>query len=167
MGILNSFERVLGIGRPPAEATRVALKEIFCNRRDGEYIKRFRTAAAGTQYHNPDGSDRQAALTKIKVGDRVRLIWEAGDGGKIEKVHLLRRGRRKQLNMPDCFGRLDDKTAADVVRWLNKDRIATAARVVSITGGDRKKAKLGCVLELTTYPMPEKGRWLSRRVGRR
>ncbi|MBW1890385.1 MAG: hypothetical protein JRI93_07660, partial [Deltaproteobacteria bacterium] len=46
-------------------------------------------------------------------------------------------------------------------RWLTKDNIVTAARVVRIVGGTRKRPKLGCVLELSTYPSPEK-KWFSK-----
>jgi hypothetical protein len=53
--------------------------------------------------------------------------------------------------MADCFGRLNDKVAADVIRWLTQERISTAVRVARIVGGTRKRPKLGCLLELSTY----------------
>jgi len=48
------------------------------------------------------------------------------------------------------------RVAARVVRWLTRDNIVTAAKVVKITGGTRRQPRLGCVLELSTYPGPEK-----------
>ena len=84
------------------------------------------------------------------------MIWDAGESGTKTTVYLVRKGKSQELSMPDCFGRLNDKTAADVTRWLTQDNIVTAAHVVKITGGTRKQPKLGCVLELRTYPGPKK-----------
>jgi hypothetical protein len=134
---------------------RVELKEIVCKRKGEDFIKKLKTAAVGCEYSNPDGSDRQKALAKVKAGDRVRLIWDAAAGGN-NTVYLLRRGKGQELSMPECFGRLGDKVAAEVVRWLTRDNIVTSATVIRITGGTRKNPKLGCVLELRTYPGPQK-----------
>jgi hypothetical protein len=153
MGLLRRLEYLFVPSRRKLQQ-HVDLKEIFCKRKDDDYIKRFRTAATGCEYSNPDGSDRQDALQKVKVGEKIRLIWDASGGADI--VYLVRRGRAQQLSMPDCFGRLNDKVAADVIRWLTHDNIVTSARVVKITGGTHKNPKQGCVLELTTYPGPEK-----------
>ena len=151
MGLLHRLEYLFVPSRRKMEQ-HVDLKEIFCKRKDDGYIKKIRTAATGCEYSNPDGSDRQEALKKVKVGRRVRLIWDASGGGNT--VYLVRSGSAQQLSMPDCFGRLNNKIAADVVRWLTHDNIVTAARVVKITGGTSKSPKQGCVLELTTYPGP-------------
>ena len=153
MGLLQRLEYIFIPSRRKMQQ-HVDLKEIFCKRKDDGYIKKIRTAATGCEYSNPDGSDRQEALQKVKVGDRVRLIWDASSGANT--VYLVRSGRAQQLSMPDCFGRLNDKVAADVTRWLTHDNIVTAARVVKITGGTHKVPKQGCVLELTTYPGPKK-----------
>ena len=153
MGLLQRLEYLFVPSRRKREQ-HVDLKEIFCKRKDDGYIKRIRTAATGCEYSNPDGSDRQEALKKVKAGSRVRLIWDAS--GAANTVYLVRRGTAQQLSMPDCFGRLNNKIASDVVRWLNHDNIVTAAKVVKITGGTSKNPKQGCVLELTTYPGPEK-----------
>ena len=126
----------------------------------------FNTAAVGTEYTNPDGSSRQDTLQKVKAGEKIRLIWDARNPEKKPVVYLVRKGRRQQLSMPDCFGRLGDKVAADVCRWMTKENIVTAAQVVKIVGGTRKRPKLGCVLELSTYPAPEKkgiAKWLANR----
>ena len=155
MGLLRSLERMFIPGRKSREQ-RVDLKEIFCKRKDDGYIEKFRTPATGCQYSNPDGSDRQETLQKLKPGNKVRLIWDAGESGTKTTVYLVRKGKSQELSMPDCFGRLNDKTAADVTRWLSQDNIVTAAHVVKITGGTRKQPKLGCVLELRTYPGPKK-----------
>jgi len=156
MGLLNILERLL-IPAGRGQQKRIELKEIFCKRKDDGYIETFKTAAVGTELSNPDGSDRQAALEKLKVGQKLRLIWDAGESGSKNVVYLLltRSTYTQELAMPDCFGRLNDKVAADVIRWLNKDNIVTAASVVKIVGGTRKRPKLGCVLELRTYPGPE------------
>ena len=157
MGLLRSLERIFVPGRKTREK-HVELKEIFCKRKDDDYIQKIRTAATGCAYSNPDGSERQEALQKIKVGSKVRLIWDAGESGNKTTVYLVRKGGRHELSMPDCFGRLNDKIAADVTRWLTHDNIVTSANVVKITGGTRKNPKLGCVLELRTYPGPKKKR---------
>ena len=107
-----------------------------------------------------------AEKLKVKVGEKIRLIWDARDPEKKPVIYLVRKGRRRQLSMPDCFGRLGDKVAADVCRWMTKEDVVTAARVVKIVGGTRKRPKLGCVLELSTYPAPKKkgiAKWLAKR----
>ncbi len=155
MRLIRALERMLIPGRRDREK-HVQLKEIFCKRKDDDYIKRFRTPAAGCEHSNPDGSHRQEALKKVKPGEKVRLIWDSGDSGNKTTVYLLRKGMGRELSMPDCFGRLNDKTAADVTTWLSQDNIVTSAKVLKITGGTRKNPRLGCLLELTTYPGPEK-----------
>lgn len=155
MGILTALEKVLVPSRRPKLQQEV-LKEIFCKRRGEDYIKRFNTTVVGTAYSNPDGSDRQKALSRLKTGERVRLIWQSEAAGDKDLVYLVRKGRGHEISMPDCFGRLNDKVAADVIRWLNQDNIVTAAKVTKIVGGTRKRPKLGCILELTTYEGPAK-----------
>ena len=155
MSILRALEGIFVPARK-VEETRVELKEIFCGRGDDGYIKRFKTAALGTAYKNPDGSSRQDTLQKMKPGEKVRLIWDARNPEKKTMVYLVRKGRHRQLAMSDCFGRLGDKVADDVCRWLTRENVVTAARVVDIVGGTRKRSKLGCVLELRTYPAPVK-----------
>lgn len=152
MGILEALERTL---LNKAKTEKVPLKEIVCKRKDGDFINRFNTAAVGCEYTNPDGSERQDALKKLKEGERIRLIWDSGDANKKDIVYLVRRGKGREISMPDCFGRLNDKVAADVVRWLNQEETLTSAVVSRITGGTRRRSKLGCVLELTTYPSPD------------
>lgn len=154
MGLLEALEGMLLRYKRGKE--RVDLKEIFCKRSDGNYLDSVRTAAVGVEYSNIDGSDRQEALKKVKQGDRVRLIWDAGDSGGKDFVYLVRKGTSNELSMPDCFGRLNDKVAADVIRRLTKENVVTAAKVAKITGGTKKRPKLGCVLELRAYPAPEK-----------
>ncbi|MFC1505133.1 hypothetical protein ACFL5W_01310 [Thermodesulfobacteriota bacterium] len=156
MGLLDKLEGIFVPSRRPKQI-QVDLKEIYCKRKDDDYIKRFRTAAVGTAYRNPDGSDRQTALKKLKQGAKVRLIWDAGASGNKNTVYLVCSGRaRRELSLPDCFGRLNDKVAADVIRWMTKEGVITAAKVADITGGTPKHPNLGCVLELTTYPAPPK-----------
>ena len=57
--------------------------------------------------------------------------------------------------MSDCFGRLNDRVAADVIRWLTQENVVTEAQVLKIQGGTPKRPKLGCVMELTAYPGPD------------
>jgi hypothetical protein len=154
MGILSALERILVPSRRPKKE-QVAMKEIFCKRKDEDYIKRFNTSAIGTEYSNPDGSDRQKTIGKLKEGEKIRLIWQAESAGNKDVVYLVRKGRGQELSMPDCFGRLNDKLATDVIHWLNQENIVTAGKVLKITGGTRKRPKLGCVIELTTYPGPK------------
>jgi hypothetical protein len=154
VGILSALEKLL-ISSHRSQPQQVAMKEIFCKRKDEKFLKRFNTAAVGTEYSNPDGSDRQQTLEKLKPGEKVRLIWQAEAPGNKDVVYLLRKGLGRELSMPDCFGRLNDKVAADVVRWLNQENVVTGGRVVKITGGTRKRPKMGCVIELTTYPGPD------------
>ena len=139
-----------------SKSERVDLKEIFCKPKGRELIKTIRTSAAGVALSNIDGSERQEALKKLKEGEKVRLIWDTNSPGKKSIVYLVRGGFRERLDMADCFGRLEDKIAGNVVRWISKDNILTSAKVVKIIGGTRKHPKLGCVLELSTYPGPEK-----------
>ena len=150
MGILQSLEQIF-IPSKRVKTEHVNLKEIYCRRKDDDFIRQFRTAAVGTRYANPDGSDRQAALKKLKPGEKVRLIWDAGSPSNRQIVYLVCGGRTRELSMADCFGRLNDKAAADVVRWLNRDNITTSATVVKVVGGTRKRPDLSCVLELTAY----------------
>ena len=154
MGLLEILEQAFLPGKRQ-RGEKIALKEIFCKRKDDDYIKCFKTPVVGAEYKNRDGSDRQATLKKVKVGDKVRLIWDAGEEGKKKKIVVLRGGKASRLQMADCFGRLSDKVAADVIHWLTKDNIVTSARVGKITGGTRKHPKLGCTLELRTYPAPD------------
>jgi hypothetical protein len=150
MKILKTLEQIFIPSKKP-KTEHVDLKEIDCLRKDSDFVRQFRTAAVGTAYGNPDGSDRQAALKKLKADEKIRLIWDAGSPSNRQIVYLVCSGRTRKLSMADCFGRLNDKVAADVVQWLNRDNITTSARVVKIVGGTRKRPELGCVLELTTY----------------
>lgn len=154
MGILSALENILVPSKRKAY-TRVDLKEIFCKKAGDDFIRKFNTAVVGAEYSNPDGSDRQLSLQKLKPGERVRLIWDSGGSEKKDVVYAVRKQKGNQISMPDCFGRLGDKVAADVIRWLNQENIVTAATVHKITGGTQKRPKLGCVLELRTYPGPE------------
>jgi hypothetical protein len=153
MGLLDILEKILV---KPRRGTRVELKEIYCNRADDDFIKSFRTPVVGSEYSNVDSSERQAALQKLKVGEKVRLIWEGGESGSKDKIYVLRGGKGRELAMPDCFGRLNDKVTSDVIQWLTREKIITAAHVADITGGTSKRPKLSCVLELRTYPGPDK-----------
>ena len=134
----------------------MVLKEIYCKRKDDDFIKQFNTSVVGCHLRNVDGSERQEALKKIKIGQKVRLILEPGQGGKKDKINLLPGGRSQELDISQCFGRLNDKFTKDIVRWLTRDNIVTSAKVVNITGGTRKQPKLGCVLQLTTYQEKQK-----------
>lgn len=155
MGLLETLEAILlKKGTLPKEI-RVDLKEIVCKRKKKNLIETFRTTAVGAEYKNLDGSSRQDALQKVKEGDKVRMIWGEGESGEKDIVYLVKGGIGRELNMSNCFGRLDDKTAAEVIRKLTKENITTAARVVKITGGTSKRPKLGCVLELETYRGPK------------
>lgn len=152
MGILEAFERLIGLSR---QEERVDFKEILCNRWDGQYIKQFRTTAAGSHHKNIDGSERQHALGKLKEGGKVRMLLTTAEKGTKRNIYLIRGDKRQELDISECFGRLNDSVAADVIRWLTHDRVVTAARIFKLTGGTRKKPKLGCILECRTYPAPE------------
>ncbi len=142
---------------PSRDTKQLNLKEIFCFPKFKKPIKSFRVRAVGVERVNLDGSDRQQALKRLKVGEKIRLIWNSDKAGqKKYLIYLVRSGMSKQLSMTDCFGRLNDKVAADVIRWMTRDNIATSANVAKIVGGTRKHPKLGCVLELKTYPAPKK-----------
>ncbi len=153
MGILNTLERLL---IPSKRPVRMGLKEIVCKPKKKNFIENMRTSATGSEYTNPDGSDRQDAIQKLKVGEKVRLLWDAGETGQKKTIYLVRGGNTQKFSMSDCFGRLNDKIAADVIRWLTQEKIATSAKVVKIVGGTRKRPKLGCVLEISTYKSPDK-----------
>ena len=155
MGLLDTLEAIVFRKKTLPKEVRVDLKEIVCKRKKKNLIDKFKTTAVGTEYSNIDGSSRQEALEKVKPGDKVRLILSEGGSGARDIVYLVKGGLGRELNMSNCFGKLDDETAADVVRWLTRENITTAARVVKVTGGTHKKPKLGCVLELETYRGPE------------
>ena len=150
MRLLRTLEKILTPGAD--KSVQVDLKEIFCKRKDEDFIKRFRTTAVGSEYTNPDGSDRQESLKKLKVGQKIRLIWDAGNK---QTVYLVRGGRNRELNMSDCFGRLNDKVAGEVIKWLTQHNVVTWVKVAKLAGGTHKRPKLGCILELTTYPGPQ------------
>lgn len=154
MGLLNALEQLLIPSRRTEKRT-IGLKEVVCKPKAKNLIDTFRSAAVGCEYTNPDGSERQDALGKIKVGQNVRLLWDAGESGQ-KKIIYLARSKTQHFKMADCFGRLNDKTAADVIRRLTQENIATTATVAKIVGGTRKRPKLGCVLELSTYHVPSK-----------
>jgi len=151
MGILDAVERF--ISRRKDES--VGLREIRGDLKQKEQLNQFKTPVVGSEYSNADGTDRQEALAKLKEGEKVRLIWNAGESGNKSTIYVVRGGKGRALTMADCFGRLGDKAAADVIRWLTEENVVTLAKVSKITGGTRKRPKLGCVLELTTYPGPE------------
>ena len=153
MGILDALEKMLVGRRAPAE--HIALKEIVCKRRGKKPLDTVKTNAVGTGYSNPDGSSRQNALEKLKPGDSVRLIWKDDGPGSKALVYLVRKGRSKEVAMSDCFGRLNDRVASDVIRWLTQDNVVTEAKVLKIVGGTPKRPKRGCVIGLTTYPGPQ------------
>jgi hypothetical protein len=134
----------------------VNLKEIVCKSKKKDWVQTFNTSAVGCEYSNPDGSERQEALAKVKSGEKVRLLWDAGETGNKRTIYLVRGARTQQLNISNCFGRLNDKVAADVIRWLTQDSIATSAKVVKVVGGTRKRPKLGCVIEISTFKVVEK-----------
>lgn len=155
MALIDKLEHMFGTKtKTPVEHTD--LKEIFCKRRDDGFVRRLRTAATGCDYSNPDGSQRQDTLRKLKAGERVRLIWGGSGTSAKNTVYVVRRGKNKEISMPDCFGRLNDKLAAEVIRRLTQDNIVTSAKVIRVTGGTRKTPRLGCVLELSMYPGPKK-----------
>ena len=152
MGLLQALERIF---MPSREEKQMDLKEIYCKTKGLEVLETFRTTAVGTAYSNLDGSDRQEALQALKEGERIRLIWHPAGAEKKDTVYLVRGGQNQKLSMQNCFGRLNDKMAGDVIRWLTLENIVTTARVAKIVGGSRKRPKLGCVLELTTYRGPD------------
>jgi hypothetical protein len=156
MKLLDLIESVLFKSKTVSKEVHIELKEIICKRKKKDFIEKFRTTAVGTEYSNPDGSRRQDAMQKVKEGDKVRLVWAEGQSGSKDIVYLVKGGLGRELVMSNCFGRLDDKMAAQVIHWLNKENIVTAARIVKITGGTSKHPKMGCILELETYQGPKK-----------
>jgi hypothetical protein len=150
MGLLHTLEQILIPSRRPQKKI-VNLKEIVCKPRKKDWIQTFNTSAVGCEHSNPDGSKRQDALARLKAGEKVRLLWDGGDTGNKKTIYLVRGPRTQQLSISNCFGRLNDKVAGDVIRWLTRDSIATTAKVIKIVGGTAKRPKLGCVIELSTY----------------
>jgi hypothetical protein len=148
MGLIDTLENLLVPGR--RSARQVDLKEIYCKRKDPGFLKRFRTAAVGTAYRNVDGSQRQSAIEGLKVGERLRLVW---DLRKENKILLLRGGGGAQVDISRCIGRLDDKVAAEILRGVGQETRVPTARVAKITGGTRKRPRLGCVVEVSIYPV--------------
>ena len=104
MGLLNTLERLLIPSKRPVK-TVVNLKEIVCKTRKKDWVQTFNTSAVGCEYSNPDGSERQEALAKVKAGEKVRLLWDAGEKGNKKIIYLVRGARSQQLNISNCFGR--------------------------------------------------------------
>ena len=77
MGLLDKLEHLL-IPSRRSNSERINLKEVMCKPKKKNLIETFRTPAVGCEYKNIDGSERQAALEKLKEGERVRLLWDAG-----------------------------------------------------------------------------------------
>jgi hypothetical protein len=152
MGLLQVLERILIRSK---HKKQMDLKEIYFKPKGLQALNTYRTTAVGTEYTNLDSSERQEALQKLKEGESVRLIWHPGGSEKKDTVYLVRGGHNQRLSMVDCFGRLNDKMAGNVIRWLTQDNILTTAKIIKIMGGSRKRPKLGCVLELTTYQGPD------------
>jgi hypothetical protein len=150
MGLLHTLEQILIPSRRPQKKI-VNLKEIVCKPRKKDWIQTFNTSAVGCEHSNPDGSKRQDALARLKAGEKVRLLWDGGDTGNKKTIYLVRGPRTQQLSISNCFGRLNDKVAGDVIRWLTRESITTTAKVIKIVGGTAKRPKLGCVIELSTY----------------
>jgi hypothetical protein len=155
MGLLDALEQMFVKSKRPKKQV-VNLKEIVCKSKKKDFVQTFNTSAVGCEYRNPDGSERQEALAKAKAGEKLRLLWDAGETGNKKTIYLVRGPGTQQLNISNCFGRLNDKVAADIIRWLTQESIATTAKVVKIVGGTRKRPKLGCVIELSTYKVVEK-----------
>jgi hypothetical protein len=155
MGLLSTLERLLIPSKRP-EKQIVNLKEILCKPRKKDWIQTFNASAVGCELSNPDSSKRQEALAKLKTGEKVRLLWDAGETGSKRTIYLVRGPKTQQLSISNCFGRLNDKVAGDVIRWLTRDSIATTAKVIKIVGGTPKRPKLGCVIELSTYQVDRK-----------
>ena len=155
MGLLRTLEHLLIPSKRPEKQT-VNLKEIVCKPRKKNWIQTFNASVVGCELSNPDGSKRQEALAKLKVGEKVRLLWDSGETGSKKTIYLVRGPKTQRLSISDCFGRLGDKVAGDVIRWLTRDGIATTAKVIKIIGGTPKRPKLGCVIELSTYQVGEK-----------
>jgi hypothetical protein len=155
MGLLNTLERLLIPGKSPKKQI-VNLKEIVCKPRKKDWVQTFNASAVGCELSNPDGSKRQEALAKLKVDEKVRLLWDSGETGNKKTIYLVRGPKTQQLSISNCFGRLSDKVAGDVIRWLTRDGIATTAKVLRIVGGTAKRPRLGCVIELSTYQVSGK-----------
>ena len=154
MGLIDKLEQLL-IPSKRSKSKRIDLKEVMCRPKKKNLVETFRTPAVGCEYKNMDGSDRQAALGKLKDGERVRLLWDAGSDGSKKTLYLVRGRNTQAFSMANCFGRLNDKVAADVISRLTQEGIVTAAHVAKIVGGTRKRPKLGCIVELTSYRTAE------------
>ncbi len=154
MGLIDTLEHLL-IPSKRSKSERINLKEVMCKPKKRDFIVSFRTPAVGCEYKNIDGSERQEALEQLKEGERVRLLWDAGKDGTKKTIYLVRGRHTQAFSMTNCFGRLNDKAASDVIRRLTQEQIATTAHIAKIVGGTRKKPKLGCLLELSTYRTSE------------
>ena len=154
MGLIDTLERLL-IPSKRSKSERINLKEVMCKPKKRDLIETVRTPAVGCEYRNIDGSERQAALERLKEGERIRLLWDTGKDGTKKTIYLVRGRNTQAFSMTNCFGRLNDKAAEDVIRRLTQEQIATAAHVAKIVGGTRKKPKLGCFIELSTYRTSE------------
>jgi len=125
--------------------------EFLGDRRETNYIKKFKTKAVGVTYENIDGSSRQEAIRRVRVGQKVRLAWDKENPHDSNAILLFPSDGSDRVKMRNCIGYLNARLAADVVDWvINKDRYVYA-EVAEILGGYGDLETVGCLLEITVY----------------
>jgi hypothetical protein len=128
----------------------ISYPEFLGDRRDTGYIKKFKTKVVGVTHENVDGSSRQDAIGRLRVGQKVRLVWEK-DNPHDPNAILLFPGTTGNVKMKDCVGYLKADLAADMVNWVTNTDWCVYAEVAEILGGYEGADTLGCLLEITVY----------------
>ncbi len=153
--VFKKLKRMLGPQKKPKkpvseEIKLIPMKEIYGDPRDKDYVKKFKTKALGVTFKNIDGSSRQEAIKKLKVGPKVRLIWNKNNPKDSNAIMLFPSGKGN-VAMETCFGHLNASLAADVVHWADKKEMALYAEVEGVLSGTKELPTLGCLIEITTY----------------
>jgi hypothetical protein len=131
------------------ERKLVAFTEIYGDPKETGYQRKFKTKAVGVTKPNYDGSSRQEVIKRLRVGQKVRLVWDKNNPYDPNTIMLF--PDYDQLNMEECFGHLKADLASDVVCWVTEGDLSVYAEVAKILGGTKKLPTLGCLLEITVY----------------
>ena len=128
----------------------ISYAEFLGDRRETGYIKKFKSKVVGVTHENVDGSSRQEAIRRLRVGQKVRLAWEKENPHDPNAI-LLFPGTTGNVKMNNCIGYLNANLAADVVNWVTNKDWCIYAEVAEILGGYEGADTLGCVLEIIVY----------------
>lgn len=136
---------------PEPNSYRVFLEPIFGEKPEKDSHEII-TKVVGVTFDNIDGSSRQQAIKRLKVGDRVQLVMNPNDPYDKNAIMVFGKGSIEHVEIPDCIGHLKADLAADVHDWAKDDSLeGIYAEVHRLTGGTRDKPTRGCVIKMMIY----------------